>query len=60
MTDSQARLWLIERRAELARLIARQNTVAALDKMHRDVGHEFDTGLWAQHARRVQDVRAGA
>lgn len=60
MTDPQARLWLIERRAELARLIDRQNTVDALAKMHRDAGHEFDTGLWAHHARRLQDVRVRA
>jgi hypothetical protein len=57
MTDAQARLWHVQRREELARLIDRQTSVDALDKLQRASGHEFDTGLWAQHARRVQEVR---
>jgi hypothetical protein len=57
MTDAPARLWHVERRKELARLIDRQSTVDALDKLQRAAGHEFDTDLWAHHARRVQEVR---
>jgi hypothetical protein len=59
MTDADARLWHVQRRAELSRLIERHTTVDALDALQRAAGHEFDTGLWAQHARRVQQVRAG-
>jgi hypothetical protein len=58
MTDADARLWHVQRRAELSRLIERHTTVDALDALQRAAGHEFDRGLTEQFARRVQDVRA--
>jgi hypothetical protein len=58
MTDADARLWHVQRREELARLIERHTTLDGLERMHREAGHEFDKGLWVQWNRRVQDVRA--
>ena len=56
MTDAQSRLWHAQRKADLASLIDRQNTVDELDRLHRAAGHEFDDALRARFARRVQEV----
>jgi hypothetical protein len=60
MTDAQARLWHVQRREELARMIDRAATIDALDKLHRVASGEFDDELRAQLARRVAAVKAGA
>jgi hypothetical protein len=58
MTDDQARLWHIQRKADLARLIDRQTSIDALERLRQAAGHEFDADLHRRLARRVMDIKA--
>lgn len=50
MTDEGARLWHVQRKAELSGMIARAKSVDALDRLYRATQHELDT----DHERQIQ------
>jgi hypothetical protein len=58
MTDDQARLWHVQRKADLVRLIDRQTSVEALERLRQAAGHEFDSDLHRRLAQRVMNIKA--
>jgi len=58
VTDEQARLWHVQRKAELSAMIARSRSLDALDRLYRATQHELDADHDRLIKQRVAELKA--